>query len=93
MTDPHRPDRWPVPDSVLRRLRSDPEADIARAAQDPDGFWLEQARTYEWTRAPTTALTWKRPDMQWFADGQTNITLNALDRHARGENRTRAALI
>lgn len=93
MTDPHRPDRWPVPDSVLRRLRSDPEADIARAAQDPDSFWLEQARTYEWTREPTTALTWNRPDMQWFADGQTNITLNALDRHARGENRTRAALI
>ncbi|MDP9765059.1 acetate--CoA ligase [Deinococcus enclensis] len=91
---PERPaDRIPTPQSVLARLRYDPAADIEHARADPDGFWLAQAREHEWTRAPTQALRWDRPHHQWFADGETNITLNALDRHARGEARTRAALI
>ncbi|MDR6219928.1 acetate--CoA ligase [Deinococcus soli (ex Cha et al. 2016)] len=93
MTDAPRPDRWFVPQSVLRRLQGNPDADIEAARRDPDAFWLDQARTFEWTKAPTTGLTWDRPHMQWFADGETNITLSALDRHARGEARTRAALI
>lgn len=97
MTDPAptpaRPERVPAPQSVVSRLRYDPADDIERAASDPDGFWLDQANTFEWTKEPTTALTWDRPNHQWFADGETNITLNALDRHARGEARTRAALI
>ena len=62
-------DRFPAPRSVTGRLHSDPQADIERAARDPDGFWLEQAQGYEWTKPPTTALSWNRPDMQWFADG------------------------
>ncbi|WP_216323714.1 acetate--CoA ligase [Deinococcus aestuarii] len=86
-------DRIPTPPSVLSRLRSDPQADIDRARLDPDGFWLIEARGYEWTREPTTGLTWDRPEHGWFADGETNITLSALDRHARGEERTRAAFI
>lgn len=77
-------DRIPTPPSVLSRLRYDPQADIDRARHDPDGFWLDEARSYEWTREPTTGLTWNRPEHGWFADGETNITLNALDRHARG---------
>lgn len=54
MTDAHRPDRWFVPESVLRRLNSDPEGDIEAARRDPDAFWLAQARAFEWTKAPTT---------------------------------------
>ena len=87
------PERIPTPKSVLERLRYDPEADIEQASRDPEGFWLAQAQGFEWTKAPTHALKWERPNHQWFADGETNITLNALDRHARGEARTRAALI
>ncbi|PNY81336.1 acetate--CoA ligase [Deinococcus koreensis] len=100
MTDPQAsstqataPGRVPTPLSVSGRLHSDPQADIEHAERDPEGFWLAQAQGYEWTRAPTTALIWERPHMQWFADGETNITLNALDRHARGETRTKAAFI
>ncbi|MCY1702979.1 MULTISPECIES: acetyl-coenzyme A synthetase N-terminal domain-containing protein [Deinococcus] len=92
MTDA-APKSYPTPQSVLGRLRSDPAQDLEAAAHDPDAFWLQQARRYEWTREPTEALRWERPYHRWFADGQTNITLNALDRHARGENRTRAALV
>ncbi|ACO47341.2 acetate--CoA ligase [Deinococcus deserti] len=86
-------DRIPPPQSVLERLRARPDEDIRQARLDPDAFWLSQAATYEWTRMPTTGLTWNRPEMAWFEDGETNITLNALDRHAQGETRTRAALI
>ncbi|WP_291426580.1 acetate--CoA ligase [Deinococcus sp.] len=90
---PAQPERLMPPESVLKRLRYDPAPDIERANRDPDTFWLSQARQHEWTREPTQALKWERPNHQWFADGETNITLNALDRHARGEARTRAALI
>ncbi|WP_412027420.1 acetate--CoA ligase [Deinococcus yunweiensis] len=103
MTDPAaphapQPDRVPTPASVTARLHSDIDADLTRAAADPDGFWLEQARDYEWTRTPTHGLGGAQadgtgPEFTWFADGETNITVNALDRHARGEARTRAALI
>ena len=90
---PAQPQRIPTPKSVVERLQYDPQADIDHAAQDADGFWLEQARNFVWTKEPTQALKWDRPNHTWFADGETNITLNALDRYARGEARTRAALI
>ncbi|OLV15835.1 acetate--CoA ligase [Deinococcus marmoris] len=86
-------ERFPVPQSVLARLRSDPQADIDAAAADPDAFWLAQARKLEWTREPTQGLSGEAPNFQWFADGETNVTLSALDRHARGAARTRAAFI
>ena len=38
-------------------------------------------------------MDWQYPDHHWFVGGQTNITLNALDRHADGPNRTKVALI
>lgn len=88
-----RPERIPTPPGVLARLRYDPQADIEQARTDPEGFWLGQAGHFEWSKPPTSALKWERPRHEWFADGETNITLNALDRHARGEARTRAALI
>ena len=88
-----RPEPVSPPPSATARLRYDPQPDIDRAQADPDAFWLEQAGRYEWTRPPAQALDWQRPHHTWFADGETNITLNALDRHARGEARTRAALI
>ncbi|WP_414657438.1 acetate--CoA ligase [Deinococcus sp. VB343] len=78
---------------MLERLRYDPQADIEQAQADPDAFWLAQAQGFEWTKPPTQALKWDRPHHTWFADGETNITLSALDRHAHGEARTRAALI
>ena len=87
------PERFFPPRSVLERLRYDPQADIEQAQADPDAFWLAQAQGYEWTKPPTQALKWDRPHHTWFADGETNITLSALDRHAHGEARTRAALI
>ena len=28
-----------------------------RASEDPEGYWLEQAKRVPWTRAPSKALT------------------------------------
>ncbi|MEZ4580184.1 MAG: acetyl-coenzyme A synthetase N-terminal domain-containing protein [Caldilineaceae bacterium] len=40
-----------------------------------------------------TVMEWEYPNHRWFVGGETNITLNALDRHADGPNRNRLALI
>ena len=55
-----------------------------RAAEDPEGFWLEQSARIAWMRPPTQAL---RGDFSgdvrgtWFADGTLNASVSCLDRH------------
>ena len=54
---------------------------------DPDAFWLEQAKTLTWFKEPTNSLryTWdtksRKIEPTWFADGQLNVSYNCLDRH------------
>jgi acetyl-CoA synthetase len=59
-----------------------------RSIQDPEGFWLEQASDLlDWSKKPTKAreYTWDTSKRivkhTWFADGQLNVSYNALDRH------------
>jgi acetyl-CoA synthetase len=58
-----------------------------KSIKDPDGFWLEQAKTLTWFKEPTKSLeyTWdtkaRKVEHTWFADGQLNVTVNCLDRH------------
>jgi len=58
-----------------------------QSIKDPDGFWLEQAKTLTWFKEPTKSLeyTWdtkaRKVEHTWFADGQLNVTVNCLDRH------------
>ena len=62
----------------------------AAANDDPDSFWLEQARRLDWERFPAKAGDWSfdKADfhIRWYADGQLNLSVNCLDRHltARG---------
>ncbi|HLZ78061.1 MAG TPA: acetate--CoA ligase, partial [Sphingomonas sp.] len=57
----------------------------ARSLDDPDGFWLEQARMLDWIKAPTKAGDWSFGEgdfhVRWFEDGVLNATANCLDRH------------
>jgi len=55
-----------------------------RSINDPEGFWSEMARQFVWKK------TWDRVHdfsfgkevyIKWFIGGQTNICVNALDRH------------
>ncbi len=54
-----------------------------RSVEDPEGFWAEQAETFQWSKKWDKVLDWnfRDPDVNWFVGGKTNITENALDRH------------
>jgi acetyl-CoA synthetase len=58
-----------------------------QSINDPDSFWLEQAKSLTWFKEPTKSLeyTWdtkaRKIEHTWFADGQLNVTVNCLDRH------------
>ena len=65
-----------------------------RAAQDPSGFWLEQAQRIEWVDRPTQGLDDSgAPLYRWFPDGTLNTCVNALDRHVAAGQGGRVALI
>jgi len=59
----------------------------AQSINDPDNFWLEQAKSLSWFKEPTKSLeyTWdtkaRKIEHTWFADGELNIAYNCLDRH------------
>jgi len=58
-----------------------------KSINDPDGFWLEQAKSISWFKKPTKGLqyTWdtknRKIEHTWFADGELNVAYNCLDRH------------
>ncbi len=58
-----------------------------KSISDPDGFWLEQAKSLHWFKEPTKSLeySWdtqsRKIEHTWFADGQLNVSYNCLDRH------------
>jgi acetyl-CoA synthetase len=59
------------------------------AAEDFEGFWLDQAKQLvSWFKEPTESLKWDPPHCTWFADGELNVSYNCLDRQVeagRGE--------
>ncbi len=68
-------------------------AEYARSQQEPAGFWAEWARRFHWFRPFERVREWNFPEHRWFVGGQTNITYNALDRHAEGPKRNQLALV
>ena len=79
---------------IVHPVPSDFEADIGpaelaelhrREADDPNAFWLEQAHRLTWDRPPTKAgdcdFSEESFRIQWYADGQLNLSVNCLDRH------------
>ena len=87
----------PVPDSFNAEIGPRELAELrARAAADPDGFFLDQARRLDWTNFPEKAGDWAFDEenfhIEWFADGTLNLSVNCLDRHL-AENGDRTAII
>jgi acetyl-CoA synthetase len=68
-------------------------AEYQKSIKDPEGFWGDYAKRFLWTRPWNKVLEWDGVHHQWFVGAKTNITLNALDRHANSERRNRAAFI
>ncbi|MFQ5481126.1 MAG: acetate--CoA ligase [Nitrospinaceae bacterium] len=58
-----------------------------KSIQDPEGFWAEQAEKFDWSRKWDAVRHFNydvrqgKVFIEWFKGGQTNITVNALDRH------------
>jgi acetyl-CoA synthetase len=61
---------------------ADYEAMYARAAEDLEGFWADEARRLDWIEPFKQVLDEsKAPFVRWFADGKLNLAANCLDRH------------
>jgi acetyl-CoA synthetase len=71
----------------------------AQSINDPDTFWLQQAKRLTWFKEPTKSLeyTWDTKkriiEHTWFADGRLNVTCNCLDRHLNTPTAKKTALI
>jgi acetyl-CoA synthetase len=71
---------------------SDPSV-YERAAQDPEGYWAEQAKHITWFKPFDKVLEWNPPHAKWFLGGKLNAAYNAVDRHREGERKNKAAII
>ncbi|WP_337925485.1 AMP-binding protein [Croceicoccus gelatinilyticus] len=61
------------------------------AHADPQGFWMDVAKTLEWDVEPTTAHD--EATDGWFPDGKINTCANAVDRHVAAGRGSQQALI
>jgi acetyl-CoA synthetase len=85
---------YPAPKIVVEAaLQQDFEREYRRSIEDPAGFWGDYARRFIWTRKWDHVLEWNGAQHKWFVGARTNITLNALDRHANSDHRNRLAFI
>ncbi len=69
-----------------------------QAAENPESYWEEWAKTLQWIKPWSKVLDWNPPHAKWFIDGKLNASVNCLDRHiyeASGFNarRNKAAII
>jgi len=71
---------------------NDPEI-YDRAANNPEGFWAEQAKYLDWFAPWQRVLEWNAPWAKWFVGGKLNVTYNCVDRHAHSARRNKAAII
>ena len=85
---------YPSPAIVAKNaIQQDWRGEYQRSIADPEKFWGEYARRFAWSKPWTKVLDWDGVHHQWFVGGKTNITINALDRHANSERANRAAFI
>jgi len=95
--------RFPPPADVSARAHIKSMAQYQemydRSINDPEGFWLEQADLLDWFKKPTVArrYTWDSDagnvDVNWFEDGELNVSVNCLDRHLENGRADQAAII
>ncbi len=84
---------WAPPRLRQNANMQDFAAEHRRSMQDPEAFWDEWARRFYWFRPFERVREWNLPGHRWFVGGQTNISHNALDRHAEGPRRNQLALV
>lgn len=81
---------YPVPEEFKKTART-VEADYFKRYQhsieNPDEFWTEQAKIVDWikpfTQVKNTSFDKDNFKIEWFADGELNVSANCLDRHLK----------
>ena len=82
------------PEAVRRAARlQDYDAVYKRSVEDNEAFWAEVAATFRWTAPWREVRSFDGVNHRWFEGGETNITLNALDRHVENGNKNKVALL
>jgi propionyl-CoA synthetase len=67
---------------------------MRRSLEKYDEFWAEEAARLSWYKKWDFVLDRSRePFYRWFVGGRTNVCYNAVDRHALGDRRGKAALV
>ena len=85
-------ERFDPPEEFVRQALVSDDSLHRRADEDPNGFWLEQARELDWFTEPSESLDDSNPPFyRWFADGKINASHNCLDRHVEAGNGDRVA--
>ena len=87
-------EEYPAPKIVVDQVcTKNWTAEYERSIKDPEGFWADEASKFIWSKPWTKVLDWDGVHHQWFVGGKTNITINALDRHANSDRCNRVAYI
>ncbi|MBK93397.1 MAG: acetate--CoA ligase [Rickettsiales bacterium] len=79
--------KYPVPTRILddQNISFDEYKKLYKfSIEDPEKFWLEQAKTLEWIENPKNVRDFDFKDnvkISWFADGKINVSANCIDRH------------
>ena len=65
-----------------------------RSIEDPQDFWGKIAESLHWYQKWDKVLDDSNPPFyRWFVGGKTNLCYNAVDRHALGSSKGKAAII
>ena len=82
----HEESEYPPPKSVAENaLLKDARGEYERWKANPDSFWSQEAEKFVWLKKWEEVSKFDGTYHEWFIGGKTNITLNALDRHAESD--------
>ncbi|TCM68770.1 acetyl-coenzyme A synthetase [Acinetobacter calcoaceticus] len=81
---------YPVPDEFVKTARTNEQQYRERYQQSvdhPNEFWAEAANKLDWitpfTQVKNCSYDPKDFKIEWFADGELNVSANCLDRHLK----------
>jgi len=64
-----------------------------RSINDPEGFWMDQAKHLSWYNFPKTIVSSNNDYYEWFKDGQLNMSYLCIDKHIEDGHGEQNAII
>ena len=81
---------YPVPEqfkTTARTVESEYFKRYQQSIEQPNEFWAEQAQKLDWikpfSQVKNTSFDPNHFKIEWFADGELNVSANCLDRHLK----------